>query len=88
MAKHEELTKSPYAPWLENLIQMIMENQPVRIGICAIEENGTVTTGYYGEICPEDKAVMAYHLFTDSMMDTVCINAREIMEAAEEEEDE
>lgn len=88
MAKPEDVTNSPYAPWLEGLIHMIMQDKPVRIGVCAIEEDGTATTGYYGEICAEDKAVMAYHHFADSMMDLVCANAREIIDSAEEEEDE
>lgn len=61
--------------------------KPVRIGVCAVGENGEVLTGYYGDLYPEDKAVMAYHIQTDAIMDTVKANARDIMEAAEEDDE-
>lgn len=83
-----DIRESPYAEFLENLCHQMMELQPVRIGLCAITEDGTTMTGYFGEICPEDKAVMAYHLQSDAIMDTVMANAKMIVEAAEETEEE
>lgn len=77
----------PYAEWLEDFIRSIVEMKPARIGVCAVGENGEVLTGYYGDLYPEDKAVMAYHIQTDAIMDTVKANARDIVEAAEEDDD-
>lgn len=78
---------APYAEWLEDFIRSIVEMKPARIGVCAVGENGEVLTGYYGDLYPEDKAVMAYHIQTDAIMDTVKANARDIVEAAEEDDD-
>ena len=77
----------PYAEWLESFIRSIVEMKPVRIGVCAVGENGEVLTGYYGDLYPEDKAVMAYHIQTDAIMDTVTANAKQIVMAAEENDD-
>ena len=40
------------------------------------------------DTCPEDKAVMDYHLQSDAIMDTVMANAKMIVEAAEETDEE
>ena len=79
-----DITKTPYAEFLENFIENIMELQPEKIGVSAILPDGSVLTGYYGDCGHQDKAMMGYHMTTDAMMDTVTANARQIIEAAEE----
>lgn len=83
-----DVTESPYAEFLENFIQNVMELQPEKIGVSAILPDGSVMTGYYGDCCHQDKAIMGYHMTTDAMMDTIFANARQIVEAAQEDEDE
>lgn len=83
-----DVTKSPYAGFLEDVIEAIMEYQPVKIGICALNPDDTTMTGYYGDCGHVDKAVMAHHIYCDSVMEVVKSNAKMILEAAEEEEDE
>lgn len=82
-----DVRKSPYAEWLESFCRQVVEMEPDRIGVCVINKDA-VLTAYYGEMCPEDKAVMAYHIQTDAIMDTVMANARSIVEAAEEDDGE
>lgn len=82
-----DITQTTYASWLEGLIEAILEHQPEKIGVCFLNGDETVLTGYYGDCCPEDKAVLAYHIQTDAMLDVMKANAREIIQAAEEQED-
>ena len=77
-----DVRQSPYAKWLEGFCRQVVEMKPERIGVCVLSES-TVLTAYYGEMCPEDKAVMAYHIQSDAIMDTVMANAKRIVEAAE-----
>ena len=83
-----DVTKTPYAGWLEELIKTLLELQPTKIGVAAIIPDGDVLTGYYGDCTHVDKAVMGYHMNLDATMDVVEANAREITQAAEEAEDE
>ena len=79
---------TPYAPWLEELIAMLLEIEPEKIGLCAITPSGDALTSYYGDLFHTDKALMGYHINLDATMDVIRVNAREIVEAAEEVEDE
>lgn len=88
MADMENVTKTPYAEWLEGMIREIMEHKPVRMGICMVLESGDAMTGYYGECSPEDMAMMAYHFSMDSIWRVLEVNARQLIEMAQEEEDE
>lgn len=82
------VTETPYAEWLEELIEMIMELKPEKVGVCAVSSEGDVLTGYYGDCGHVDKAVMGYHMTLDAHQDVTIANAREILAAAEEQEDE
>lgn len=84
----DDVTKTPYAEWLEGMIRGIMEHKPVRMGICMVLENGDAMTGYYGECSPEDMAMMAYHLNMDSIWKVMEVNARQLIEIAQSEEEE
>lgn len=81
-----DVTQTPYAGWLEELIRMLMEMKPEKIAVAAIATNGEVLTGYYGDCTHVDKAIMGYHMNLDATMDVVEANAREITKAAEEQE--
>ena len=84
MASVEDIVKQPYAPWLEEMIRQIYELNPEKIGVCVLS-GGVALTGYYGDVCHEDKAVMAYHMHIDAVMDTVRANASDLLSEKEEE---
>lgn len=79
-----DVTKAPYAEFLEDFIKSLVELQAEKIGVSAILQDGNVLTGYY-ECDHQDKALMGYHMTSDAMMDVVRANARQIIAAAEEE---
>lgn len=86
MNKHEnDVTSSPYAKWLEGMIEGIMEYKPEKIGMCAILPDGGSMTAYFGECAHSDKAMMGYQMNVDAMMDVATANARMILDAAEEQ---
>jgi hypothetical protein len=78
-----DLQNSKYAEFLEEVLSGVVQLQPEKIGICMIAEDGTTMTGYFGDCCPTDKAVMAFNLQNDATMDTIMANAKMILEAAE-----
>lgn len=82
-----DITKTPYAAFLEDVIEAIMENQSEKIGLCARNPDGSTLTAYYGDCNQQDKAMMAHQIYTDSIMDIVKVNAGMILDAACEEED-
>ena len=69
---------------MERLIEQLVEMKPVRIGVCVVTKDATLT-GYYGEIHPGDKAMMAYHMHMDAVMDTVKANADQLLRTDGEE---
>ena len=78
----------PYAAWLEDLVAQLVEHQPDMIGVCAFLPSGDILTSYFGECNPSDKAEMGFHMTSDAHLDTIMANARMIVEAAEDQEDE
>lgn len=76
----------PYAQFLEDFVQCLVENQPKKVFLGAILPDGNVLTGYFGAN-PQDKAIMAHNINMDAVMDTVYANAKTIVQAAEEQED-
>ena len=85
--KLDDVTKSNYAEWLEEMIQNIMELQPEKIGVCMLLPDGATLTSYFGGCYHTDKAVMGYTMNLDATMDVVSANAKDILEAADEEQD-
>jgi hypothetical protein len=83
----EDVTKSAYAEWLEEVIQGIMENKPEKIGVCCLLPDGSTMTNYFGECYHNDKAIMAHTFNLDAIWEVTTANAKEILEAAEEEQD-
>jgi hypothetical protein len=78
-----DLQNSKYAEFLEEVLSGVVQLQPDKIGICMIAEDGITMTGYFGDCCPTDKAVMAFNFQNDATMDTIMVNAKMILEAAE-----
>ena len=84
----DDVTKSAYAEFLEDLIRNIMELNPEKIGVCALLPDGSTLTQYFGGCVHTDKVVMAYNMTMDAIFDVTKANAKEILEAAEEQEGE
>lgn len=82
-----DVTQTPYAGWLEELIRTLLELKPDKIAAVAITPEGDVLTSYYGGCTHVDKAVMGYHMNLDATMDVVQANAGDISLEAEEEEE-
>lgn len=65
------ITQTPYADWLEKIIQEIMKQRPDRIGVCMLLPNGNAVRGYYGPCDYQDKAIMGYQMNLDATMEVV-----------------
>ena len=72
-----DITKQPYAAWLEESLQVIAGLDPVCLCIAATTPDGDVFTGYYGADAT-DKAVFAHHIQSDVTMDIIRANIDEI----------
>lgn len=80
-----DITKQPYAAWLEGLLQVIAGLDPVCLCIAATSPDGNVFTGYYGADAT-DKAVFAHHSQSDVTMDIIRANIDEIKDMLREAE--
>lgn len=83
-----DVRESPYAPWLESVIEGIMLEKPSKIGVCMLLPTGDAATIYYGYPTHQDVAVMSYHLSLDATMQVLRANAGQIVDAAEDIEEE
>lgn len=83
----EDVTKSKYAEFLESLCRGVLEYKPKKIAVIALMEDGTAMTCTYGDCGPYDLMTMAGHIQADAMFEIMKVNAKEILEAAEEEPD-
>lgn len=93
VAKQEEvvddITKQPYAKWLEESIATIAGLDPCCICLAATKADGTVFTGYYNADAT-DKAVFAHNIQSDVTMDIIRNNAgmiKSILSEAEKEQE-
>lgn len=75
----------PFARFLENSIKTLFENNPKRIAICALLDDGNVMTGYY-KCDAQDKAIFAHNISADAMLDMVINNIGMIKDALEQED--
>lgn len=81
----KDITKQPYAAWLEESLKIIAGFEPACLCIAATSPDGDNFTGYYNADAT-DKAVFAHHINSDVVMDIVRANAGEIKRALEEVE--
>lgn len=79
-----DVKETPYAAWLEESIGAILAYKPEKIGVCMLMPDGSVCTEYYGGCGHRTKAVMAHEMELDSIMMVAKANAKQILEAAEE----
>lgn len=84
----EDVTKSAYAEWLEEVIKDIMEYKPERLGVCMLLPDGGTYTNYFGDCGHMDKALMGYTMNLDAIMEVTTANADQILEAAESADEE
>lgn len=80
-----DITKQPYAAWLEESLHVIAGLDPVCLCIAAKSTDGDVFTGYYGADAT-DKAVFAHHIQSDVTMDIIRANIDEIKDMLREAE--
>lgn len=77
-----------YAEFLESMIRDIVDTQPKNIAVCFFSEDGEAHTHYFGTCYPAEVGQMAWQLNADAYLTMAQANARTILEAAEEEDDE
>ena len=85
----DDITKQPYAKWLEESIATIAGIDPCCICFAAKKAGGTVFTGYYNADAT-DKAVFAQNIQSDVTMDIIRNNAgmiKSILSEADEEQE-
>lgn len=80
-----DITKMPYASWLEQALRDISEHPLQGIVLAGIDEGGDVYTNYY-ELSMAAKILIAGIINQDAMLDTL-INSGYIENDDEEEED-
>jgi hypothetical protein len=80
-----DITKQPYAQWLEESLRVIAEFGPVCLCIAATSPDGETFTGYYNSDAT-DKAVFAHHIQSDVTMDIIRENIETIKRMLEEAE--
>ena len=82
-----DVTKTPYADFLEKLIKSVVELKPDKITVAAVMPNGNIMTANYGDCSPFDMMAMASAIQTDAIVEIVMANAKDIIKAAEEDDD-
>ena len=73
----DDWTAAPYAPWLEEVIQTMVASNPCAIAMCMIDEDGLVSTCYYGT-SPNDRACMIDAMRDDARFEFIKGNRDEI----------
>lgn len=81
--KSEDITKLPYAPWLENAIRTLTEHDVRSACIVATVDDGETMTGCWNADA-QDKAIFANNIQSDIVLDIVEQNADAIKRAMEE----
>lgn len=81
-----DVSRLPYAAWLEDTIRDLVESKPKRICIAAIMPDQSVGTAYY-DCSAQDKAIFAHNIQVDITMDVIEANIGEIKEMMEEDSD-
>lgn len=81
-----DITSQPWAEWLENSLETVMDIEPECLCIVAKKPDGAVFTGYYNADAT-DKTVFAHNIQSDVTMDIIRANIDEIKRMLEEGED-
>lgn len=81
-----DITKLPYAPWLENAIKILTEHHVQSACVVAMVEDDTVLTGYWNASA-NDKAVFVSNIQSDITLDVIRNNADLIKQALEDDDE-
>lgn len=79
----DDITKKPYAAWLEDALKTVVETGTKKICVAAILQNGEVFTGYYNADAT-DKALFAHNIQSEVTMDIIMANIDTIKKAMED----
>lgn len=79
----DDITKKPYAAWLEDALKTVVETGAKKMCVAAILPNGEVFTGYYNADAT-DKALFAHNIQSDVTMDIIMANIDTIKKAMED----
>ena len=81
-----DVSKLPYAAWLEDTIRKLVESHPQHICIAAILPDDTVGTAYW--MCDaRDKSILAHNIQADITMDIIEANIGEIKQMLDQTEE-
>ena len=83
------MTDIPFAETLEEGIKTLVEGDAQNVAICGRLGDGSALTAF-ANMNAEDKAVIAWHIFSSAMMDVVLNNAdfvKEAIDALAEDDD-
>lgn len=81
-----DLTKEPYAGWLEEALQSMAENHPKKIAFVAIGADGNYMSTYY-ECGPMDLYAMSGALHSEGVWREIRANGKVIREIIESSDD-
>lgn len=76
----------PWAGWMEEGLQTLVEAKAEKILLCALLPDGSVYTGYSG-MDTQDMAVCVHNIQSDIMMELLKINADVLREMLQEDDD-
>ena len=79
-----DISKLPYAKWMEKTLRTLAEEKTQVIGIVGILPSRDVYTAYYNA-SPQDKIILAGNIQMDAVFDVMRANASDIVAAADEE---
>ena len=82
--KSEDITKLPYAPWLENVIKILTEHHVHAACIVATVDDGDAMTGYWNADA-QDKEIIAHNIQSETVQDKVKQKDDNIKRAMEKE---
>lgn len=77
--------RQPYSDFVKDALFALAEYDIRCLCVCGLAADGECVTGYW-DAQAMDKAALASHIFSDAILDAMKANAREILEAAEEDE--
>lgn len=82
-----DITKEPYAEWLEACLANMVDLKPRCIALVVLQEDGTAGTSYYNADSG-DRWTMVRAMIQDNVLDFIRVNADLIGEILRGEEDE
>lgn len=82
-----DITKEPYAAWLEDALREMVAMRPSTIGIITIMPDGSTGTRYFNAV-NRDRLIMCESIGIDYLEELIRANAEGIRQIIDGEEDE